>query len=76
MIFNPTISTRQSFKLQKPQVCGHITSSLSGTFVPVIFSFTLSLLLHHIKIFVLLQCLRPYHLEYTSSRPITEVKQG
>ena len=21
-------------------------------------------------------CLRPYHLEYTSSRPITEVKQG
>ena len=23
-----------------------------------------------------LTCLRPYHLEYTSSRPITEVKQG
>ena len=22
------------------------------------------------------QCLRPYHLEHTSSRPITEVKQG
>ena len=21
-------------------------------------------------------CLRPYHLEHTSSRPITEVKQG
>ena len=29
-----------------------------------------------IKIFTLEGCLRPYHLEYTSSRPITEVKQG
>ena len=29
-----------------------------------------------IKIFPLDWCLRPYHLEYTSSRPITEVKQG
>ena len=28
-----------------------------------------------IKIFLLDWCLRPYHLEYTSSRPITEVKQ-
>ena len=29
-----------------------------------------------IKIFPLEGCLRPYHLECTSSRPITEVKQG
>ena len=29
-----------------------------------------------IKIFPLEGCLRPYHLEYTSSCPITEVKQG
>ena len=29
-----------------------------------------------IKISPLEGCLRPYHLEYTSSRPITEVKQG
>ena len=26
--------------------------------------------------FTNVRCLRPYHLEYTSSRPITEVKQG
>ena len=76
MIFTPTRYNQQSFKLQKSHVCGRITSSLPGTFVPVIFSLTLSVLLHHMMIFVLLQCLRPYHLEYTSSRPITEVKQG
>ena len=35
-----------------------------------------SLLDFWIKISALERCLRPYHLEYTSSRPITEVKQG
>ena len=35
-----------------------------------------SLLNFCIKISALEKCLRPYHLEYTSSRPITEVKQG
>ena len=29
-----------------------------------------------VEVFPLCMCLRPYHLEYTSSRPITEVKQG
>ena len=36
---------------------------------------TLSQVLSSIK-FPHRPCLRPYHLEYTSSRPITEVKQG
>ena len=36
---------------------------------------TLSQVLSSIK-FPHSPCLRPYHLEYTSSRPITEVKQG
>ena len=57
----------------------HVIGFLSGTFIHVICGFNvifLSVLLHHLKISPLIQCLRPYPLEYTSSRPITEVKQG
>ena len=28
-----------------------------------------------VGVFIRIQCLRPYHVESTSSRPITEVKQ-
>jgi hypothetical protein len=31
--------------------------------------------MHEIEKIVYMKCLRPYHVEYTSSRPITEVKQ-
>ena len=44
--------------------------SVAGQYYP-----TLSQVLSSIK-FPHRPCLRPYHLEYTSSRPITEVKQG
>ena len=44
--------------------------SVAGQYYP-----TLSQVLSSIK-FPHSPCLRPYHLEYTSSRPITEVKQG
>ena len=51
-------------------IASYRANSKSGTCVcPAFLDF-------YIKIFPLEGCLRPYHLEYTSSRPITEVKQG
>ena len=47
----------------------HYYAPYQGNFLPV-------LLVDGIEVFPLCMCLRPYHLEYTSSRPITEVKQG
>ena len=41
---------------------------------PYISSCYRSFLVDHLKFISELKCLRPYHLEYTSSRPITEVK--
>ena len=32
-------------------------------------------LFNKVGVFIRIQCLRPYHVESTSSRPITEVKQ-
>ena len=53
-------------------VSGYNYAPYQGNFLPVFQHFWV----YGIEFFSFGMCLRPYHLEYTSSRPITEVKQG